>query len=324
MIFPDVFMNLGRYGMVHALFKETVLIKADQHLGYHADSSLNRLRFGDFLNNGRSRMNSPMKVFDKVQPVMFVPERKKDNVISIKPDTGRPMESMSASTPAVALGSFKHGTDYRDSKAIDYLLIGILSIVVHSVVVDHFKQLPVEEELVEPVKPPSKVQISFVRPQPPKPVIQPPPPPPPKVVALKKPPKPKVKPKPAPPVIEQPPVPSTSTVTDVAAPVVPAPPAPVVEKVTQPRAGAGYLNNPPPVYPEIAMDRGWEGKVLMKVHVLANGKPDSVSVLKSSGKDVLDDEAVRTVKKWSFVPAMRGTTPIDGLVTVPISFNLQG
>jgi len=80
MIFPDVFMTLGRYGMVHALFIETVLIKADQHLGYHADSSLNRLRFGDFLNNGRSRMNSPMKAFDKVQPVMFVPERKKDNV----------------------------------------------------------------------------------------------------------------------------------------------------------------------------------------------------------------------------------------------------
>ena len=62
----------------------------------------------------------------------------------------------------------------------------------------------------------------------------------------------------------------------------------------------------------------------MKVHVLANGKPDNVSVVTSSGKDVLDDEAVRTVKKWSFVPAMRGTTPIDGWVTVPISFNLQG
>jgi len=271
-------------------------------------------------------MNSPLKVFDKVQPVAFVPERKKDNVISIKPDTGQLTEPLSISSDAVALGSFRHSTDYRDSKVLDYLFIGILSIVVHSVVVDHFKQLPVEEELVEPVKPPSKVQISFVRPQPPKPVVQPPPPPPPKVVALKKPPKPKVKPKPAPPVIEPPPVPSTSTVTDAAAPVIPAPPAPppVEEKVTQPRAGAGYLNNPPPVYPEIAMDRGWEGKVLMKVHVLANGKPDKVSVLKSSGKDVLDEEAVRTVNKWSFVPAMRGTTPIDGWVTVPISFNLQG
>jgi protein TonB len=58
--------------------------------------------------------------------------------------------------------------------------------------------------------------------------------------------------------------------------------------------------------------------------VLANGSPDSVSVIKSSDIEVLDDEAVRTVKKWSFVPAMRGKTPVDGWVTVPISFNLQG
>jgi protein TonB len=127
-------------------------------------------------------------------------------------------------------------------------------------------------------------------------------------------------------VEQPPPVQTSNTVTEapVIAPPAPPPPPPKVEKVTQPRAGAGYLNNPAPVYPEIAMDRGWEGKVLMKVHVLASGKPDSVSVIKSSGKDLLDNEAVRTVKKWSFVPAKRGTTPIDGWVTVPISFKLQG
>ncbi|MGZ4998300.1 MAG: energy transducer TonB, partial [Methylobacter sp.] len=199
----------------------------------------------------------------------------------------------------------------------------VLSILVHTIVVDHFKHASVEkEQLVEPIKPPSKVQISFVRPQP-KPVVQPPPPP--KVVAINKPPKPKVQPKPAP-KVEPPPV-ATPTPVQADAPVVSAPPAPpappVEEKVTEPRAGAGYLDNPPPVYPDVAMERGWEGKVLMKVHVLASGKPDNVSVLKSSGKEVLDDEAVRTVKQWSFVPAMRGTTPTEGWVTVPISFNLQ-
>jgi protein TonB len=194
-------------------------------------------------------------------------------------------------------------------------------------VVEYFKHSSVEqEELVEPVKIPSKVQISFVRPQP-KPVVQPPPPPPQKVVALNKPPKPKVQPKPVPKLVEPLPVQSPAPVTDANAPVVSAPPAPpappAAEKVTEPSAGAGYLNNPAPVYPEIAMDNGWEGKVLMKVHVLANGSPDSVSVIKSSDIEVLDDEAVRTVKKWSFVPAMRGKTPVDGWVTVPISFNLQ-
>ena len=48
-----------------------------------------------------------------------------------------------------------------------------------------------------------------------------------------------------------------------------------------------------------------------------------MTIAKSSGKEVLDDEAIRTVSQWSFVPAMRGTTPTDGWVVVPISFNLQ-
>ncbi|MGZ8237924.1 MAG: energy transducer TonB [Methylobacter sp.] len=269
-------------------------------------------------------MNSPVVAFDKFEPATLATERKRADVVPINPDIGRLRESLSVSSAAVGLGNFRSGSDFRDSKAIDYLIIGVLSILVHATVVEYFKHSSVEkEELVEPVKVPSKVQISFVRPQP-KPVVQPPPPPPPNVVALKKPPKPKVKPKPAPKLVEPPPVQTPNT----NAPVVSAPPAPpappVEEKVTEPRAGAGYLNNPAPVYPEIAMDRGWEGKVLMKVHVLAGGKPDSVSVVKSSGKDVLDDEAVRTVKQWSFVPAMRGKTPVDGWVTVPISFNLQG
>ncbi|MFA6162098.1 MAG: energy transducer TonB [Methylobacter sp.] len=274
-------------------------------------------------------MNSPLVAFDKFEPATPAADRKKANVVSIKPDVDLLKENLSASSVTLPLGNFRSVGDYRDSKAIDYLIIGILSVLVHTAVVDHFKRVSIEkEELIEPVKPPSKVQISFVRPQP-KPVVQPPPPPPsPNVVALKKPPKPKVQPKPVPKLVEPPPVQSPTPVTQTDAPVISAPPAPpappVEEKVTEPRAGAGYLNNPPPVYPEIAMDRGWEGKVLMKVHVLANGKPDNVSVVTSSGKDVLDDEAVRTVKKWSFVPAMRGTTPIDGWVTVPISFNLQG
>jgi protein TonB len=272
-------------------------------------------------------MNSPLAAFDKFEPTAFVPEKKRADVVPISSDIGRLRESLSVSSYAGALGDFRTSTEFRDSKAIDYLIIGILSILVHSTIVEYFKHADVaKEELVEPVKVPSKVQITFVRPQP-KPVVQPPPPPPPpKVVAINKPPKPKVQPKPVPKLVEPPPV-VTQTVVQTDAPVVSAPPAPpappVEEKVTEPRAGAGYLNNPAPVYPEVAMDRGWEGKVLMKVHVLAGGKPESVSIVKSSGKDVLDDEAVRTVKQWSFVPAMRGKTPVDGWVTVPITFNLQ-
>ncbi|MEQ1531702.1 MAG: energy transducer TonB [Methylococcales bacterium] len=283
-------------------------------------------------------MTRPLKVVDKFDASVPVQDKKISNVVPISPESGLLLEGPAVSA-ALPLGDFRFDADTRDNKLIDYLLIGVLSIVVHSAAVEIFKNMPLaREELIEPVKPPAKVQISFVQPKPkvvpppPKQVVQPPPPPPPNVVPLKKPPKPKLKPKPVPRAVEPPPVLDTPRIVDAPAPVISAPPAPpppppkpkpVVEKVTQPSAGAAYLDNPEPVYPEIAEERGWDGKVLMKVHVLASGKPDSVAVVKSSGHDVLDSEAVRTVKKWSFVPAKRGTTPIDGWVTVPITFNLQ-
>ena len=280
-------------------------------------------------------MNSPLKLFDKSEPTLVVPERKKAEVISLIPDSGYLIERLSRSSVAVALGDFRQSSDSRDSRIIDYLLIGALSILIHTVVVEHFKHSSLEAEQIEPVKNPPKVQISFVRPTPPPPKVvePPPPPPPPKVVAIKKPPKPKVIPKPAPKPVAQRPVQTTKV--DVSAPVITAPPvvsAPPpppqpkpkpVEKVTQPRGSAGYKNNPTTDYPEVAAERGWEGRVVLKVHVLPSGKPDSVSVVNSSGHDILDSEAVSTVKKWIFEPAKRGNTPVDGWVNVPINFKLS-
>jgi protein TonB len=261
-------------------------------------------------------MNSPLKVLDK--PESLEPARRKDNVIAINPNNGPLLDRLSSSSVGLALHDFKHRTDYRDSKFVDYLLIGVLSVLVHSAAVEYFRDLPPEPEAVKQPKPPAKVQISFVKPQPPKPVVQEPPPPP-KVVALKKPPKPKIPPKPEP-VIEQAPTPGP--VSNIAPPAPPAP-APVVEKVTQPRGSAGYKNNPQAEFPDVAIEHNWEGRVLLKVHVLANGTPDSISVVTSSGHDVLDESAVKTVGRWTFEPAKRGNTPIDGWVTVPINFKLD-
>ncbi len=271
-------------------------------------------------------MNRPLKAFEQHEPEIRKQGKVAVNVIPIKSGLGHPIINAPSSSVAVPLHGFRYNTTYPDSKFLDYLLIGILTLFFHTAVVHFFKEFSVsKEEQVEPVKIPHKVHIEFVQPK--QPIVQTPPPPP-KVVPLKKPPKPKVKPKSVVKRVEPPPVNVPTVETQESAPVVSAPPAPPptpkVEKVTQPSAGAGYLHNPAPVYPEVAEERGWEGRVLMKVHVLAGGRPDSVSVVKSSGKDILDAEAVRTVKKWSFVPAKRGTTPIDGWVTVPITFNLQG
>lgn len=272
-------------------------------------------------------MNRPLKVVDKFADSKTTQEKNLSNVVPISADSGVLLGNTAGLIPALPLGDYKFDANTRDSKLLDYLLIGVLSIVVHTVAVDVLKDMPLsKEDLVKPVKPPSKVQITFVQPKPkpviPPPIVQrpPPPPPPPKLA-----PKPIPRPVQSVPNIKPSPVKSYETPVSTPSPVIAPPPKPkpaVVEKVTQPSAGAGYLDNPEPAYPEIAEERGWEGKVLMKVHVMASGKPDSVSVIKSSGHDVLDNEAVRTVKKWSFVPAKRGTTPVDGWVNVPISFNL--
>ncbi|MBH8373617.1 energy transducer TonB, partial [Pseudomonas aeruginosa] len=105
----------------------------------------------------------------------------------------------------------------------------------------------------------------------------------------------------------------------------PAPPVPVAAPapLTPPSANAGYLHNPAPEYPALAMRRGWEGTVLLRVHVLASGSPSEIQVQKSSGREALDQAAVKAVKRWSFVPAKRGDKAEDGWVSVPIDFKLN-
>ena len=108
-----------------------------------------------------------------------------------------------------------------------------------------------------------------------------------------------------------------------AAPEPAPPPPPPPEPVTEPMGRAGYLNNPAPDYPQLAVRQGWQGTVLLRVRVLASGSVDAVEIKQSSGRKLLDDEAVRTVKRWSFAPAKRGSTPIDAWASVPIEFVLD-
>ncbi len=102
----------------------------------------------------------------------------------------------------------------------------------------------------------------------------------------------------------------------------PAPPPAPEEPVTEPKGYAGYLRNPAPEYPVAAQKRGLEGKVVLKVHVLASGQPDSVTVAASSGHQILDEAALKAVLQWAFAPARRGQTAIDGWVHVPLNFRI--
>lgn len=200
------------------------------------------------------------------------------------------------------------------------LLIALLALVAHAAL---FHWAATREAQPLPIEPPQvpEMVIEFAAPPPPpppepepipEPVVEPPPPPVVEELAVKPPPKPKPVPKPLPKPVEPPPTP--------APPPQPAPPPP---PVTPPQASAAYLRNPAPEYPSLAQRRNWEGTVLLRVHVLANGRPSEIQVQASSGREVLDQAAVKAVRKWAFVPAKQGDTPLDGWVNVPIDFKLN-
>lgn len=97
--------------------------------------------------------------------------------------------------------------------------------------------------------------------------------------------------------------------------------APVIDSAPDYRAS--YLNNPRPSYPMAARRMGWEGRVVLNVEVLATGYCGDASVFRSSGHEVLDNAALRTVKGWRFVPASRAGHPVTQWFKVPIQFSLK-
>jgi protein TonB len=71
----------------------------------------------------------------------------------------------------------------------------------------------------------------------------------------------------------------------------------------------------------VARRMGFEGTVVLRVVVAADGSPESVAVLQSSGHDVLDTAALDTVRsRWRFVPARRNGIAVEDSVQVPIRF----
>ena len=77
--------------------------------------------------------------------------------------------------------------------------------------------------------------------------------------------------------------------------------------------------NPPPRYPSLARRRGEEGRVLLRLTVNAAGRVEAVSVARSSGHDLLDQEAQRTVARWRFQPPREKRM----VAQVPITFRLR-
>ncbi|WP_062064303.1 energy transducer TonB [Cellvibrio sp. OA-2007] len=148
----------------------------------------------------------------------------------------------------------------------------------------------------DPLPPPEK------KPEP-KPTPKPPPKAPPSERAVKA-------PEPEPPPVEQPAEPK---------PAEPAPPAPIVP----PRAEAGQLSNPAPVYPSLSRRLREQGTVVLEILIKANGTVGEIKIKTSSGFKRLDETAVKAVSRWRYLPATQGGQKIDFWYEQPVEFNLR-
>lgn len=88
-------------------------------------------------------------------------------------------------------------------------------------------------------------------------------------------------------------------------------------------SGPDYQRNPPPAYPKIARQNGWQGLVLLEVLVNTRGLVESVRVRKSTGYRILDRAALEAVRSWRFRPARAAGLPIASTVEVPVQFVLE-
>jgi protein TonB len=90
-----------------------------------------------------------------------------------------------------------------------------------------------------------------------------------------------------------------------------------------PSSEAHGLTNPKPAYPRQSRRLNEQGQVVIRVFVGADGSPQQGEIKTSSGFDRLDQEALRTVLRWRFVPGQRLGTPEAMWFNVPVNFVLE-
>lgn len=81
--------------------------------------------------------------------------------------------------------------------------------------------------------------------------------------------------------------------------------------------------NPAPDYPDAARAAGIQGTVWVRLTVDATGKVTAARVQESSGYEVLDDAALRTVRRWVFRPARRDGKAVSAQVDKPFEFSIR-
>ena len=85
----------------------------------------------------------------------------------------------------------------------------------------------------------------------------------------------------------------------------------------------GRFRNPAPPYPYAAIQQQQEGLVTLEAVIDKAGRPVSVEITQRSGFPLLDQSALRTVRRWKFDPAHIGFLPVQSRIVIPIRFVLE-
>lgn len=99
---------------------------------------------------------------------------------------------------------------------------------------------------------------------------------------------------------------------------------PTKNEQIKPRYQLGSKTNPAPDYPMLARKKGWQGEVVLGVHVAADGSIEHLSFVKSTDYAVLNFAAYETVRNhWRFDPLLNQSEATSSYIEVPISFRFN-
>lgn len=169
---------------------------------------------------------------------------------------------------------------------------------------------------------PQAVLVNFVAPPP-----KAPPPAGPKTVPLARLTPPALPSVPAP-VVQLAPPPNVISVTQAAPPAEKAPAAPAVALAAPAAApktissGMEYILPLQTVYPPMSKRMGEQGKVVLRILVGENGKPDQVTVQSSSGFTRLDEAGRQAALRVQFKPHIEEGRAVPVYVLLPVNFQL--
>ena len=96
-----------------------------------------------------------------------------------------------------------------------------------------------------------------------------------------------------------------------------APPAPSIQ-MPHPDPGVKPLHAPLPKYPMAARLKHWEGTGLVEVTLGPDGRADSVTILQSTGHQLLDEDVKAALQQWRF----QRSQGIDR-IRIPVTYSLH-